>query len=142
MSESKPFPARCVAVVQCHISHERCAGIRCAVGFARREHHFASYGPEGTYYVPFTCGGCPGRRVSRLAVNLIRKMKQQGVEREHITVHLASCIVHDSFHYPPCPHADYMRRILKRRGLRVVEGTYVSAKAEARRRSGEYDKDA
>lgn len=132
-------PIRCVAVVQCHISHERCPGVACATAFANREHHFAGYSDEVKYYIPFTCGGCPGRRVSRLLSNLIKRMKGQGVERDEIAVHLSACVVNDSGHYPACPHLDYIKRILKRKRIKVVEGSMVSQTAEKRRQSGGYD---
>lgn len=132
-------PVRCVAVVQCHISHERCPGVACATAFANREHNFADYGDEAEYYIPFTCGGCPGRRVSRLLSNIIKRMKGQGVEREEIVVHLSACVVNDSGHYPACPHLSYIRRILKRKKVRAVEGGHVSQTAEKRRQAGGYD---
>jgi len=134
-------PIRCVAVVQCHVTHERCTGVSCATSFAKREHQFAGYGSEVEYYVPFTCGGCPGRRVSRLMSQLIRKLKKQGVGKDEIAVHLSTCIVFDSGHYPKCPHIDYMKKILMRKGLKVVEGSYVSNKASERRQANFYGYD-
>ena len=134
-------PIRCVAVVQCHVTHERCTGVSCATSFARREHLFAQYGKEAEFYVPFTCGGCPGRRVSRLVGQLARKLKQKGVERDEIAVHLSTCVVFDSGHYPKCPHVGYMKKILARKGFKVVEGTYISNKASERRREGSYGYD-
>ena len=139
MTESAK-PVRCVAVIQCHITHERCPGVACAVAFARREHHFAEYGDEVEFYMPFTCGGCPGRRVSRLASNIIKRLKQQGVEKDEIVVHFSSCVVKDSGHYPPCPHIEYMERILTRKGLRVVRGSHISKTAEKRRQAGSYER--
>jgi predicted metal-binding protein len=132
-------PVRCVAVVQCHISHERCPGVACATAFANREHHFADYGDKVDYYIPFTCGGCPGRRVSRLVSNVIKRIKKQGVERDEIVVHLSACMINDSGHYPACPHLEYIKRIVARKKVRVVEGTYVSQTAEKRRQAGGYD---
>ena len=134
-------PVKCVAVVQCHVTHERCTGVSCATAFALREHHFAPYGKDTVFYVPFSCGGCPGRRVSRLAGQLIRKLKQKGVEKDEIAVHLSTCVVFDSGHYPKCPNVDYMKKILGRKGLKVVEGSYLSDKASQRRRTGFYGYD-
>jgi predicted metal-binding protein len=132
--------ARCVAVVQCAVAQERCAGVHCALAFHRREHHFAGYGPD-TIYMSMSCGGCPGRRVSRLAANLKNMMrKEAGLEPSEIVVHLAACVVTDNGHYPPCPHLDYIKTILARKGLRVVEGTYVSATAAQRRKTGSYQR--
>ena len=130
---------RCVVVVQCHIAHERCSGAQCATAFANREHRFADYGPETRYYIPFTCGGCSGRRTSRLLRNVRRVMKREGVEPEQIVVHLSACVVNENSHYPPCPHLDYLKRIITRQGFRIVEGTYVSETARKRREAGGYD---
>jgi predicted metal-binding protein len=136
-SAAKP-EVKCVAVVQCAVAQERCAGVHCALAFHRREHHFAGYGPD-IIYMSMSCGGCPGRRVSRLAANLKNMLgKGAGIEPSEIVVHLAACVVTDNGHYPPCPHLDYIKTILARKGLRVVEGTYVSATAEKRRQSGHY----
>jgi len=124
---------KCVAVVQCEVARERCAGAHCALSFHRREHHFAGYGQD-VIYVPMSCGGCPGRRVSRLAANLKSRLrKDAGIEPSGIVVHLAACVVTDNGHYPPCPHLAYIKTILAREGLRVVEGSYLSAAAEQRR---------
>jgi len=129
---------KCVVVVQCEVARERCAGVHCALSFHRREHFFTGYGPE-VFYVPMSCGGCPGRRVSRLVANVKRVLSRSAdIEPEEIAVHLSACVVNESGHYPPCPHLDYIKAILARKGLRVVEGTYVSALAEQRRREGWY----
>jgi predicted metal-binding protein len=121
---------RCVAVIQCQFSHERCTGAHCAKAFAERGESFQGYGAEAIYYVPFSCGGCSGRRVGRLATQLRKVMsKKAGVPVEEIAVHLATCMVTDNGHHPPCPHLDSIRLMLDRQGLRVVEGTHFSAKA-------------
>jgi len=129
---------KCVAVVQCAVAKERCSGANCALTFHRREHHFSGYGPE-VVYVPFSCGGCPGRRVSRLVAHLKRLLgREADIEPDEIAVHLSACVVNESSHYPPCPHLDYIKTILTRKGLTVVEGTYLSATAEKRRQTGYY----
>lgn len=129
---------KCVAVVQCAVARERCAGVHCALSFHRREHFFTGYGPE-VLYLPISCGGCPGRRVSRLAANLKRLLgRSANIEPDQIAVHLSACVVNESSHYPPCPHLDYIKAILARKGLNVVEGTYVSATSDKRRREGYY----
>jgi predicted metal-binding protein len=130
--------AKCVAVVQCAVAKERCSGSHCALAFHRREHHFSGYGAD-VLYVSFSCGGCPGRRVSRLAANLKRRLsKDAGIEPGEIVVHLSACVVNESGHYPACPHLNDIKAILARKGLTVVEGSYVSAAAEERRRTGYY----
>ena len=64
--------------------------------FTARQQHFAGYGPD-VIFVPMPCGGCPGRRVSRLLAQLRKVMKSKlGVTPEQIAVHLSSCMVYDS----------------------------------------------
>lgn len=136
MSDAK---TRCVAVIQCEVAHERCTGVNCARTFADRTEKFSDYGPEAVYYVPFPCGGCPGRRVGRLAAQLKRHMgKRSDVKPEEIVVHLSSCIISDNGHYPPCPHIDDMKLVLERKGLRVVMGTHFAKGATRKRGEGIY----
>jgi len=141
MSDQKQGPeVKCVAVVQCAVAQERCSGAHCALSFHRREHFFADYGPD-VLYLSISCGGCPGRRVSRLASHLKRLLAREAkIEPHQIAVHLSACVVNENAHYPPCPHLDYIKTILARKGLNVVEGSYVSATSEERRRTGYYDR--
>ena len=167
--------ARCVAVIQCGVSLERCPGVKCAGAFALRKDYFAGY-PEGSsgkppgpggqsgtgaggpgtdagvpgaeagvpgepYYVPFGCGGCPGRRVGRLLGVLKKNMKKlHGVEADRIVVHLATCVIGDNGHYTPCPFAKDIRTIIARRGLHLVEGSVYSRNpgSTAKRAAGLY----
>jgi predicted metal-binding protein len=132
---------KCVAVIQCAVAHERCPGAKCAAAFSGRKHYFVGYGPGTIYYVPFGCGGCPGRRVGRLATYLKRAFKKhQSVEPEEIAVHLATCIVGDNAHYPPCPFRQDIKLMLSRKGLKVVEGSVYSKSLEAKREAGVYAK--
>ena len=129
---------KCVAVIQCEVSREHCSGARCAISFAERKDHFAGYGSDVVYYIPMTCGGCPGRRVSRLAAHLKKSLATREVTPEEIVVHLASCLVTDNHHSPPCPHLDDIKLILARQGLTVVEGSMTSSAAARRRQAGVY----
>jgi predicted metal-binding protein len=141
MSAGSSNPAvKCVAVIQCHIAHERCPGARCAVVFAERKDRFAPYAKDAVYYVPFSCGGCPGRRVSRLVTQLRKVMQKAGVEPGEIVFHLASCMSSDNAHYPPCPHLAYIEKILARKKARVVRGSRISSAAEKRREEGVYER--
>jgi predicted metal-binding protein len=98
--------------------------MRCAGAFAGRKDYFAGYGLAAVYYVPFGCGGCPGRRVGRLLAVLKKSMKRDyGVEPGEIVVHLATCVVADNGHYAPCPHVKDIRTIITRKGLHFVEGS-------------------
>lgn len=131
---------KAVFVVQCEVSRERCAGGHCALAFHHRRDAFAGYGPD-VIFVPLPCGGCPGRRVSRLTRLMERLLKKEQIERDRIAVHLASCLVFDSKHYPPCPHVDYIRRILRRRGFAMVDGSFLSEQSAKRRAEGVYEND-
>ncbi len=130
---------KCVAVVQCAVAHERCPGTKCAGTFVARQDYFAGYGPEAKYYVAFECGGCPGRRVGRLVSTLKKQAKKHyGIEPGQIVVHLATCVVSDNGHYPPCPHVKDIRAMIARKGFHFVEGSYVSAGAAKKREAGVY----
>lgn len=54
-------------------------------------------------------------------------------------IHLSSCMVTDSSHYPPCPHLGYIEKILKRKGVKVKKGSYKSKTAQRRRDEGIYE---
>ena len=133
--------AKCVAVIQCSVSHERCPGAKCAGAFAQRNDYFAGYGADAAYYVPFGCGGCPGRRVGRLLSCLKKNMKKQhNVEADQIVVHLASCVIGDNGHYTPCPFAKDIKTMIARKGLHFVEGSLYSRGPGSvkKREAGEY----
>lgn len=130
-----------LGVIQCDFARERCSGFGCMNSFTKRIDAFSRYPKDdGLMLVPFNCGGCPGRRISRLASNLIKRaQKKAEIEKSEISIHLASCIVTDNGHYPPCPHIDYIEKILKRKGLKVVKGSYKSKTATKRREEGIYE---
>lgn len=131
---------RCVTVLQCDVARERCSGARCVMAFNKRDKFFAEYPPQ-TIFVPMTCGGCPGRRISRLLANLRHVMKNNGIKADQIMVHLSSCMSLDSNHYPVCPHVDYIRHMLRRRGYRFADGSVESDVAAKRRAEGVYTDD-
>ncbi|MBI5562711.1 MAG: CGGC domain-containing protein [Deltaproteobacteria bacterium] len=137
----KTGQTKIIGVIQCDFARERCSGFGCMNSFTRRIDAFARYAKDaGVMLVPFNCGGCPGRRISRVAANLIKRAKKKAeVDKEEIVIHLASCIVTDNGHYPPCPHIDYIEKILKRKGLKVRKGSYRSNTASRRRAEGIYE---
>ena len=63
---------------------------------------------EGVNYLTTTCGGCCGMGVAAKLEDLNRKLKRWGDSKDDVTVYLASCIVSDNYHNPPCPHKDYI----------------------------------
>ena len=60
-------------------------------------------------------------------------------ERRDVVVHLASCVVSDNYHRPPCPHRDYIKTIVERKGYPVIFGSYISKTAEKKRQDGIYE---
>lgn len=104
-----------VAVVRCDIVSETCPGVACFKAFNKRKVHFSEYGPGTEMIGFFTCGGCPGRRVFRLVDSLMK----HGVD----VVHLSSCMLMDTG-YPKCPHIDEIKKMILKKGVKVVEGTH------------------
>ncbi len=129
-----------IIIVQCDIVKERCSGYFCERAFHHRRDAFGIYSPEKTYRtIQMTCGGCCGRALHRKLGHLVRKIKdKEGVDRSRLVVQLSSCITHDNYHGPACPHLGYLRILISRLGLDVVEGTVISEKAESRRKAGVY----
>jgi len=71
--------------------------------------------------------------------NLGSWLRRSGIEKEDVTVHLASCICMDNHHRQPCPFMNRIRNLLERKGFpNVVLGSHISQKAEARRQAGIY----
>ena len=129
-----------VIVVQCDIVKERCSGYFCEKAFHDRIDGFAGYPKDKAYRTIYmTCGGCCGRAVQRKLTHLKRQIKKrEGIEKDRLVVQLSSCMVFDNIHAPPCPHIDYIKTLIARAGLDVLEGTKISEKAEERRKAGVY----
>ncbi|HPF44695.1 MAG TPA: CGGC domain-containing protein [Syntrophomonadaceae bacterium] len=114
LNEEKPGKEK-IAVVRCETVAEVCPGAACFKAFNKKKRHFQKY-PEDAELIGFiTCGGCPGRRVSRLVDSLIK----HGLT----TVHLSSCMLLDG-DYPPCPHVEEIRKSIAAKGIKVVDGTH------------------
>ncbi len=131
---------RVIVVVQCRLVVERCPGYYCIRAAEERTGAMATY-PSDTPLRLFTldCGGCCGRAVHRKLDLLCRTLaKKEGLERSQITVHLATCITHDNFHGPPCPHLDYLKALIGKLNLTIREGTHISQRAQSRRSEGIY----
>lgn len=104
-----------IAVVRCEIVSEVCPGVACFRAFHERHSHFSVYGDNTEIIGYFTCGGCPGRRVSRLVEKL--------VDHDLEVVHLSSCMMLEG-DYPKCPHRKQIKKSIEAKGIRVVEGTH------------------
>lgn len=104
-----------IAIVRCETVAEVCPGIACFKAFNKRRQHFAQYDDNVEIIGYFTCGGCPGRRVSRLVDTLLKY--------DLDVVHLSSCMVMEG-DYPECPHKEEIKKCLESKGVKVVEGTH------------------
>jgi len=129
-----------LVIVQCDLVKQRCSGYFCEKAFHERADGFAPYPADRacrTLYL--TCGGCCGKAVQRKLTHLARCLKKhEGVAKDRLVVHLASCITRDNFHSPRCPFADYMKTLISRAGLACREDTHLSPVSERRRAAGLY----
>jgi len=130
-------------IVQCHIVQERCSGFHCEKAFHDRTGGFAGYPKDKAYRtLSITCGGCCGRALHRKLSHLIRlSHKRDRLDKSRMVVHLSSCITKDNYHAPPCPHLNYLKALISRAGLDLVEDTWVSKTAEKRRQRSIYTVD-
>ncbi len=129
-----------VVVLQCDIVKQRCPGYYCEKAFHERTGGFAGYPKDKGYRVIYmTCSGCCGRAVHRKLTLLKRKLKKkEQIEKDKIVVQLSSCMTKDNYHAPPCPHLDYIKELISRIGIDVMEDTFISETSEKRREEGVY----
>lgn len=113
--EKEAKPKTKIAVVRCETVSETCPGVACFKAFNARKIHFEPYDENTEIVGFFTCGGCPGRRVSRLVDNL----KKHGLD----VVHLSSCMLLEG-NYPSCPYHEDIKKTIESKGIKVVEGTH------------------
>ncbi len=116
MENGKEKPSTHLAIVRCERVAEACPGTACLLSYQGRKVKFKEYGDDVKLVAIFTCGGCPGRRISRLLNNLIKTVKVD-------VVHLSSCMVKEEYQ-PPCPHRKAIINMIRKKGLKVVEGTH------------------
>ena len=129
-----------MVVLQCDIVKQRCPGYYCEKAFHERTGGFAAYPKGKTCRVIYmTCSGCCGRAVHRKLTLLKRKLKKkEQIEKDKIVVQLSSCMTKDNYHAPPCPHLDYIKELISRIGIDVMEDTVISETSEKRREEGVY----
>ncbi len=107
-----------IAIVRCERISEACPGTACLLSWQARKVRFKEYGKEAKLIGFFTCGGCPGRRISRLLDSLMKSGKVD-------VVHLSSCVVSAAYAGGlVCPHRKAIAEMIKRKGIEVVEGTH------------------
>lgn len=105
-----------IAVVRCDIVSEVCPGVGCYKAFNNRKLSFQDYDSDTQMVGFFTCGGCSGRRVSRL----VGKLLNYGLD----VVHLSSCMCMDEDDYPKCPFKMQIKKSIEGKGVKVIEGTH------------------
>ena len=129
-----------VLIIQCDIAHRRCSGFACTNAFYNRDEVFKDY-DDATRYISFTCGGCCGKGVASKLEHFSNKLhKKTNISKDEVAVHLSSCMVTDNYHYDRCPHADYIKSIVIKKGYKnVVEGSFISGNAKRKREEGIYN---
>jgi len=129
-----------IVIIQCDIAHRRCSGFACTNAFYNREEGFQNYN-DSTRYISFTCGGCCGKGIASKLEHLSHKLStKNNINKDEVVVHLSSCMVTDNYHYERCPHADYIKRIVLKKGYKnIIEGSYISGNAKKKREEGKYN---
>jgi len=128
-----------VVMVQCDLSRNRCSGFACTETFYNKEGLFKVY-DDTTRYISFTCGGCSGKGVSGRMEHFSNKLKKKtNIDKDDVVVHLASCMVTDNYHSDRCPHVDFIKNSIEKKGfMNIVEKTYISKTSTKKRELGIY----
>jgi len=128
-----------VVMIQCDISRKRCSGFACSNSFYNKDDVFKDY-DDSVRYIAMTCGGCCGAGLASLLEHFSNKLKKKtDVTKDEVAIHLSSCMVTDNYHHDRCPHVDYIKALVEKKGYHnIVEGTYISKISEKKRESGEY----
>ncbi len=126
-------------IIQCEIAHKRCSGFACTNAFYNRDEKFNSYA-ENTRYISFTCGGCCGKGIASKLEHFSKHLKSKtDISKDEVAIHLSSCMSTDNYHYDRCPHIEYLKNIITKKGFKnLVEGSYVSKGATRKRELGKY----
>lgn len=128
-----------VVIIQCDITHNRCSGFACTESFYSREGKFEVY-KDNIKYISFTCGGCCGKSVAAKLEHFSNKLKKKtDISKEQVVIHFSSCMTTDNYHTDRCPHLDYIKDIVRKKGYEnQVDGSYISKGAVKRRELGIY----
>ena len=104
-----------VLIIQCDIARQRCSGFACTDSFYNRAGFFKD---------------------EHFSKKLI---KATGIKKDEVAVHLSSCMVTDNYHHDRCPHLDYIKALVLKKGFKhIVEGTFKSENATKKRAAGIY----
>ncbi len=132
--------SKLVVVIQCALTQQHCSGYNCTHAFYTRTGKFEGY-PEDTHYMTFECGGCCGANLGVKLENLRKRLKRFEETDQEVIIHLASCMVTDNHHKPPCPNLAFIEELLRKKNFRkVVKGSYISKTASTLREKGIYKK--
>lgn len=128
-----------VVIIQCDIALKRCSGFACTNAFYNRDEMFENY-TDNVKYISFSCDGCCGKGVSSKLEHLSRKLKNKtDFNKGDTAIHLSSCMTTDNYHYDRCPHIDYIKSIVVKKGYEnIIEGTYISEGSKKKRKTGIY----
>ncbi|MCT4620942.1 MAG: CGGC domain-containing protein [Marinisporobacter sp.] len=127
-----------VVIIQCDIAHRRCSGFACTDTFYNKEGMFENY-EENTKYISFTCGGCCGKGIAAKLEHFARRCRKVNINKDEVVIHLSSCMVTDNHHYDRCPHVEYIKSIVLKKGYKnIIEGSYLSKNATKKREKGIY----
>ncbi|AFS78965.1 CGGC domain-containing protein [Gottschalkia acidurici 9a] len=128
-----------VVIIQCDLTHRRCSGIACTDAFYKREGMFEKY-EEDIRYISFTCGGCCGKSLAAKLEQFAKKSKMfNDLNKGNVFIHLSSCIVTDNHHSDRCPHVDYIKNIILKKGYKnIVEKSYIYGNTQNKREKGIY----
>ncbi len=129
-----------IVIIQCDIALRRCSGFACTNAFYNKDEVFKNY-DDTTKYISFTCGGCSGKGVASKLEHFSKKLKGKcNINKDEVTIHLSSCMVNDNYHSDRCPHVDYIKSIITKKGYKnVIEGSYISNNAKRKREEGIYN---
>ncbi len=75
------MPQQKIAIIRCNIVSETCPGFACVNSFNNKTAFFQEYDETDSLIAVFTCGGCSGRRVSRLC----ESVKKHGAATVHLS---------------------------------------------------------
>lgn len=130
-----------VLIIQCDTSRLRCSGFACTNSFYEREGFFKECGyGHGVRYLALTCGGCCGASLASKIEHFSKKLaKAAGIKKDEVAVHLSSCMVTDNYHHDRCPHLDYIKALIQKKGYKnIADGTFQSENAAKKRAAGIY----
>lgn len=128
-----------VAIIQCDLTQRRCSGIACTDAFYKKEGMFENY-EDDVRYISFTCGGCCGKNLAAKLEQFAKRSKTfSNVNKDDVVIHLSSCMVTDNHHSDRCPHIDYIKRIIDKKGYKnIVEKSYIYGNTQKKREKGIY----